>query len=474
MRRVTRLALGALLAGLALSVAGCGGSDSSATGAEGAASIAPASATVYATINTDLDSGQVDQLEELLAKFPDRERLFAEIQKSLAEDDLSWEQDIKPALGDTLDVVLLDFDSDDFVGILKPGDEAKFKSLLATSDDPTVSREIEGWTVFADSEAVLDRFESARSSGSLEDDEQFEDAMGDLPEEALVKLYVDGEAATKAAESADAGGSGKNRLKAFAAALGAESSGISFEGALTSELEDAFANIEPYESKLVEAAPEDALAFISGNGFGKVDESLDEAGNSLDELREMLGVDVERILHVLDGEFALWVGPGTPIPEVTFLAETKNTAEAMAALDQLAGLVPPEAGAERRTTTIDGVEAKQLVLDGFPITYATFDGRVIVTTRPGAISDVREGGDSLADDAEFKQATEDAGMGDSTFGFVYLDLEQLGALIEGFSGLSGGDIPPEVARNLEPLGAFVFSAGGKPEDLKLSAFLAIE
>ena len=68
--------------------------------------------SLYATINTDVDSDQVDQLEELLAKFPDREKLLAELEKSLAEEDLSWETDIKPALGDTLDVVLLDFEGE--------------------------------------------------------------------------------------------------------------------------------------------------------------------------------------------------------------------------------------------------------------------------------------------------------------------------------------------------------------------------
>ena len=99
---------------------------------------------------------------------------------------------------------------------------------------------------------------------------------------------------------------------------------------------------------------------------------------------------------------------------------------------------------------------------------------MIVTSRPGAIADVRGGGDSLSDDPDFKQAADDAGMGDSTFGFLYLDLEQLGELVEGFAGAAGEDVPPELARNLEPLGALVFHSGGKTEDLKLSAFLSIE
>lgn len=473
MRCGMRLGLGALLAGLLLAVAGCGGSDSAATGGEGAASIAPKSAVLYATINTDIDSDQVNQLEELLAKFPDRDRLLAEIQRSLAEDDVSWETDIKPALGETFDVVLLGFDAD-VVGILKPGDDAKFEALMAKGDDPSVSRKVDGWTLVADDEAALDAFETARSSGTLEDDEQFTDAMDGLPDDALAKLYVDGEAATTAAEGVSGESTGKNRLNAFALALGAESSGVRLEGALTTELEDDLASSEPYEAKLLEAAPEGALAFISGNGYGKVQESLRQTPGTFDQLQKMLGFDPEGLFGLLDGEFAFWVGRGVPIPELTLLAEAENEAEAMAALDKLAALITSERGAQTRTTEVDGVQAKQVFLDGFPVTYAAFDGKVIVTSRPGAIADVREGGDSLADDADFEQATDEAGMGDATFGFVYLNIEELAALVEGFAGISGEEIPPEVSRNLEPLGSFVLHSGGKPEDLKLSAFLAIE
>lgn len=465
-----RVGLAALLAGLMLGAAGCGGSDSAATGGGGAASIAPATAAVYVTLNTDVDSDQVDRLEELLAKFPDRGRLLAEIEKSITDEGLSWEADIKPALGETLDLVLLDLDGEEFVAVLKPGDEAKLKALLAKGDDPPVTREIDGWTVIAETIAVIDHFETARSDGALEDDEQFKDAMDGLPDEALAKLYVDGDAATKAAGQAGQ----KNRLNSFAAALGAESNGLRLDGALKAELEDQFASLAPYEPKLLEAAPEDALAFISGNGGGKVSEGFAQTPGTLGQLRDLLGVDLEGITELFDGEFAFWVGQGAPIPEITFLAEVEDEQQALAMLDRLAGQIPPETGAQSRTTEIDGVQAKQVVLDGLPITYATFDGKAIVTSRPGAIADVRAEGESLADDPDFEQALEEAEMPDETFGFVYLDLDRLGDLVEGLAGLSGGEIPPEASRNLEPLGAFVFHSSGEPEDLKLSAFLSIE
>jgi hypothetical protein len=358
---------------------------------------------------------------------------------------------------------------------VKPADEAKLKALVTKGDDPAVTRELDGWTLIADSEAVLDRFETARSKGTLQDSDEFTTAMGGLPDEALAKLYVDGGAATTALDEAgDAPSTGKNRLKTVALALGAESSGLKLDGGVTSDVEDDLAAKKPYEAKLLDAAPEGALAFISGNGYGEVDKTLRETPGTYDQFRELLGIDLDGVASLFEGEFALWVGRGALIPEVTFLAEVKDEAAATAALDKLAGLIPPEAGARRRSTEVDGVQAKQVVVQGFPITYAVFDGRAIVTTRPGAISDVREDGDSLADDADFKQAKDDAGMGDETFGFVYLNVEDLAALVQGFAGAAGEEIPPEVERNLEPLDSFLLHTGGKPDDLKLSAFLSIE
>jgi hypothetical protein len=278
----------------------------------------------------------------------------------------------------------------------------------------------------------------------------------------------------KLAQSEGGAAVGKNRLNAIALALGAESSGIRLEGAVKADLEDPYANIEPYEPGLLDAAPEGALVFVSGNGFGRVSDSLQQTPGTFGALRDVLGVDLKGVSALFDGEFALWVGRGVPLPELTFVAEVEDEQAAMAALDVLARLIPPESGAPSRTKEIDGVQAKQVLLDGLPITYAVFDGKAIITTREGAIADVRSDGDSLADDPDFEQASEDADLPDETFGFVYVNLDELGSLIEGFAGLSGGEIPPEASRNLEPLGALLFSVSGEPEDLKLSAFLSVD
>jgi Protein of unknown function (DUF3352) len=471
-----RVWIGALLAGAALAVTGCGGGDNaSATGGASAASLAPKSASAYASIATDLDSGQVEQLQELLAKFPDRQRLFDELERGLADEKLSWEQDVRPALGDVLDVVVVDLRRPATVALLKPADEAKLQALLQKRDPALVSRKVEGWTAVADDEAALDRFETARSDGSLADDAQFRDAMDGLPDEALAKLYVNGAALSAAAGRLGGTSTGANRLQAFAVALGAESDGLRLDGALHADLVDELSSAKPYEPTMLKEAPADSLAFLSGRGYGQVEKSLRDTPGALESLRKLLGLDAAGLTSLFEGEFALWVAPGLPIPEVTFLSEPEDRQRALGAIDGLARMLVKSGDAEQRTLEVDGVQARQVVTDGIPITWAAVDGRVIVTTRPGAIGDLREsGGHSLADAPAFEQAKEDAKLGDTTFGFLYLDVGKVVSLAEGLSALSGDGLPPELSRNLEPLGAFLLNASGEPEDLKLSAFLAIE
>ena len=64
------------LVALALA-AGCGGENASA-GAANASTIAPASTQLFATVDADTSSGQWRQLQDLLDRFPGRDRLVRE------------------------------------------------------------------------------------------------------------------------------------------------------------------------------------------------------------------------------------------------------------------------------------------------------------------------------------------------------------------------------------------------------------
>ncbi len=170
----------AVLVAITLAVTACGATKQAGSVPDGA-EFAPASSAVYISGVTDPSSSQWEKADKLLGRFPGRAKLLASFRKDLGKEGLTWERDIKPALGDEVSLALLDFEDADhnYVFFTKPKDEARFDKLLEAGDDPQVHRKIDGWTVFADNKLSLDNFEQARSSGdSLSDKDEFRDAMG--------------------------------------------------------------------------------------------------------------------------------------------------------------------------------------------------------------------------------------------------------------------------------------------------------
>src|SRR5687768_16207739 len=115
-----------VIAFLALFAAGCGGEEQAASGA---AEIAPATASAFVSIDSNVDSDQWQEVEALLRKFPDGGQLVGLVRSSFEEDSkLDWERDVEPALGDELALVWLDFEAGgmNVVGLTQPKDEDKF------------------------------------------------------------------------------------------------------------------------------------------------------------------------------------------------------------------------------------------------------------------------------------------------------------------------------------------------------------
>ena len=145
---------------LVVALAGCGGSETTGSSAAEVAGLIPASAPLLIAFESDPESDQWQQADELLSKFPGKSKLIAELRSSAKEEGFDLDQDLLPALGDETYIVFLDFeeDGDNVLFLTKPRDKAKLQALLKESDEPSVTREIEGWTVVAGTDAVLDRF----------------------------------------------------------------------------------------------------------------------------------------------------------------------------------------------------------------------------------------------------------------------------------------------------------------------------
>ena len=479
----------ATLTTLALALSGCGAKDRVATAS--GAEIVPANAPAFVSIDSELSSDQWQEVDELLRKFPAYPMLVGEVRSSLEDDTgLDYEDDVRPALGDEVDVVWLDFENDgeNAVVLTTPKDEDAFKKLIAKGNqngpDELICEKLDDWFVCSDARTKIERFREQSSGAKLADDEVFNDALAELPDSALVHLYVRGQSVIDALKDFDLMGSplplGPDQgLEYLSAALAAEGSGFRLVGAGRAAKAPE-TQTEPFESKLLEVVPGDAVAFLAfkgGDAYVKQQRELeknDAYRMGVRELERMLGVPLSSLLKVFKDEVALYVRPGVPIPEVTLLIEAPNEQEALKkvnaaviALTKNAPAQPCHAPEEEAGVHVDCVGFENVELR-----TAAFDQKVVVTIGHGAIAKLRD--DKLADDEGFEDARDAAGMPAESVGFIWLDLEDGIPMVLGLSAATGGTIPAEIRENLEPLGSFLAWAEGDGRSGSFTAFLQID
>jgi hypothetical protein len=483
----------ALLVALVLAVSGCGAKEQSA--ASGGAELVSATAPIFVSIDTNLGSDQWQQVDELFRKFPIRSEALASLRSSLEDETgLDYEQDVKPAFGDELDVVWLDFENDgsNAVALTKPNDEAAFRRMIEKGNenesdpgsDPLLFEEMDGWFVLSDTQEKIDRFQAESEGEKLSDDEVFNDALAELPDDALVHVFARGRSIVEALQ--DLPGMtfqlGADQKPEFlSAALAAEGSGVRLVGAGRVE-EEPKAPIEPFESKLLGDVPADAVAFLTFRGGEEFEQQMEklqregDLGPDLDEFERMLGFRLEGLLDVLSHEVGLYVRPGSPIPEVTVLVDAPDEQEVLMRVNatlraltkdfptQPCQAPPEEAGV--RVTCID--------LGVVQLRTAGFDDKVVVTIGQDAISKLRGDGPRLSDDEGFESARDAAGLPDETVGFMWLDLEDGLPLILGLAEAGGESIPADIRANLEPLGSFLAWGEADGRNGSFTAFLQID
>ncbi|HET9675848.1 MAG TPA: hypothetical protein VFP31_13755 [Gaiellaceae bacterium] len=412
-----RLALAAVLGALLL--AGCGGNDTTAASAA-AAGLAPADAKAYVELDTSLDSDQWKQAQALLDRFPKRPQLVEKLNEQLRDHQLEWERDVDPALGDQLVLLWLGKTPADAVVLTQADDQAKFQALVRKVADgkPVVVGNVEGWSAAAERQSAIDAL--AASGGSLADDDAFSTALAKLPAERLGFGWARGDALP-----ADAP---KLKFAWFAGALEARDDGTA--ATIVTSVSEGSAGAA-YESKLVDLAPADALAFLSFDGS-----SLRANTAALGDLPGVLGGPVKELLAQVRGEGALWVRPGLGMPQVTLVAEVEDPGAAGTALRELLAQVP------------------------LGVKVGVVDGKLVATSASSPEAALQAGGDHLGGSADFQEAAKVAGMPDKTTGFLFVNVADALPLLS-LAGLAGADVPKELIENLRPVRSVV--AWGEPE-----------
>ena len=477
-----RRALLLVAAGLLAAAAGCGGSETqSGSGAGEVAGIVPASAPLLLAFETDPESEQWQQAEELLSRFPGKQRLLDEVRKGLAEEGVDVENDLVPALGDDTYLAVTNFEGggDNVVFLTQPRDKEKFAELLRKSDEPTVTREVDGWTLVAESAAALDRLDA--SDEKLEDADWFQAALDRVEDDALLTLYANGAAIHDALREEQPAGCELSedfgRLDYAVVTIAAEDNGVRAWGAASGE---GAAELVKGES-LLSFVPTGAFAYLGSPGFdterfGLADQircALDAEGNLPDVERE-LGASFDDLIDLFAGGYALYARSAALIPEVTLLLAPEDEARAVETLDGLAEKAAALGGVEVERERIGDTEAKELNFGPVAILYGAGDGRVVVTSARAGFDALAGEGGNLEDDEGFRSVRDAAGVEDDDEVFAYFDLRGLPELIDRFAGFAEQDLPQEVEANLKPLSGFIaWGDLSDPNDAEGGAFLEI-
>jgi hypothetical protein len=494
--RLRHLLLGALTA-LALLAAGCGGATTSGSGDTAGATLVRPDALVFVSFDTDLGSSQWKQVDALSKKFAGRDEALSQINHELEKNSVDYSRDIKPAVGPEVDLAIVpspNLTDVAVVGLTKPEDAGKFKALVkklneqGDSGQPAVYREVNGWFALSDSQAHIDQVLKSGDK-SLSDESIFNDALGKLPDEALVKAYVNGPQFGKLVQQLGLGKGnglaastpelGVTKLDFISAALSAEEDGIRLHGATGGEGSSSLASGD-YESKLISGVPADALAFFSFKGGKSVDQMKEQFdtnptfSQALPQIERELGVKVADILALLRGEVALYVRPGGAIPEVSLVLDTSDQAAALSTLDKLASRLASFTNTKVSTSRAEGRTVKTIDFDQFAIRYAGLGVKVLITSGLNGIGAYTSSDSKLSDSADFKEAKSAAGMPSSNSGFMYVDLKNSIALAESLSGLAGSSLPPQATENLKPLRSFVAWGERSGDAFTFDAFLEIK
>jgi hypothetical protein len=214
---VPLIALAALAA--ALLVAGCGGGSGSSETEPAEAAPPGAPVFIEAQIQPDSEIAEnVNSLAQKIAGIDSVGALIAEELESSASDsgeNLDFEKEVQPWLGEKAGIFLQEYDGEDFQGAgaaLQVTDEAEAEEFVdktteesgetyeegefegvdfKTDEDGAALGFTEGLLIYADDERIFKQMVDALDGENLEGAEAFADATDEVPDDSVGDVYVD-------------------------------------------------------------------------------------------------------------------------------------------------------------------------------------------------------------------------------------------------------------------------------------------
>jgi uncharacterized protein DUF3352 len=478
-----RLLLAALLVGGLLALAALLEGNEPGAPDDHAAALVPGQAVAYVHANVDRDSSQWDRAQSLLERFPALVQLQNRLLRTLTRRGgaLDLEREVRPWVADEAALALVPDSRGNARSLilLEVSDRELARAFLARAvgrERTSVYRGVtvrsygtlataflRGFLAIGPPQVLRSGIDAAlRPSRSLALDPIFIRARSNIPDRDRVLFGYASRRGLRGVLERRPGLAGRlarladdPQLRGVAAALRAEKDGGRVF--MSSALEPADAD-PSYVPRLVKVVSGDALAFVDMRSAADVLQSVSSfAGRSLPfdlglrdlrtEIADAGGLRVLRELQpLLDGEAALFVSRSAATPVITLVVDGVDDRDADTLLARIQPLISRLVRRESATGQVQtfrpqriaGLDAASLRVNAaLEITYAIFDGRLVVSTGPGGIRRIKLANTRLADNDLFAPGMRDDL--DRVTSVLFLDLEQLLALGEqaGLGGAAG-------------------------------------
>jgi hypothetical protein len=335
----------------------------------------------------------------------------------------------------------------------------------------------------------------------LEDSDQ-DEALDQLPDVRFAEVYLSRAGVQRFLPPTATGASQLDTFVDYGAtsgmAAGARARDDGVQVNLVSELDPkleqrsptVFASLPRFEPGLADEAGPRALGYIGVGELGPaINNALATAGagaqglaGSLRGLAQRLqkeaGVDpLSDLLPALGGQAALVAEPTAAAPYASLIIDGVDEEKAGAALASLQGplLRALSSGGPQvpsfRTREVDGVPVHSVqVSPSIDLSYAIFDGKLVISTQPQGISQVRSSGDDLAGTDAFEDATNR--LPDRVSALVFLNLDEILGLAQQ-AGLAENPLYASLSEDISRIGSLGLAVRGSDDELQSELFLAI-
>jgi hypothetical protein len=252
-----------------------------------------------------------------------------------------------------------------------------------------------------------------------------------------------------------------------------------------------FASLPQFEPSLADEAGPRALGYIGVGDLGPaLNRALATAGAGAQglagslrtlaqSLQQQAGVDpLKDLLPALGGQAALVAEPTDSVPYASLIVDDvdeQKASDALASLQQPILRAVARRGQEVpdfRSREIDGVAVHSVQISPtVDLSYAIFDGKLVVSTQPQGIAQVRSSGDELAGTGAYQSATDR--LPDHLSALVFLNLDEVLGLAQQ-AGLAEDPLFASLSEDISHIQSLGLGVRGSDEELRSELFLAIQ